>query len=61
MEQAKGIIAARTGLDVDTAFAVLSPPRRKRNRRLADAAAAVVDGALDIGRLVEGPPHGLPR
>ena len=48
IEQAKGVIAERTGLDLDSAFAVLRAAARKRRRRLAELARDVVTGLEDL-------------
>lgn len=46
IEQAKGIIAERTGLDIDASFEVMRGYARKRSLRLTDVAGGVVDGSL---------------
>jgi GAF domain-containing protein len=46
IEQAKGVVAERTGLDMDQAFARLRHHARNHNLRLVDAAHAVIDGTL---------------
>ena len=46
IEQAKGVIAERSGLDMDEAFAWLRHHARSNNLLLADVAQAVVDGTL---------------
>ena len=46
IEQAKGVLAERTGLDMDQAFARLRHHARNHNLRLIDAAHAVIDGTL---------------
>jgi hypothetical protein len=48
IEQAKGVLAERLGLSVDDAFALLRDQCRKRNRKLRDVAAEVVNGGLDL-------------
>jgi GAF domain-containing protein len=48
IEQAKGMIAQRSGLDVDTAFERLRAHARSNQVRLADLARAVVEGSADI-------------
>jgi hypothetical protein len=45
IEQAKGIIAERARIDMDQAFHLLRAQARRTNRRLADLAGAVIDGA----------------
>jgi GAF domain-containing protein len=44
MEQAKGKLAERLGIDVDTAFTLLREQALNRNQRLSDLARAFVDG-----------------
>ena len=44
IEQAKGLLAGRHGLDIDASFALLRNAARSRNQRLSDLAAAVVRG-----------------
>jgi GAF domain-containing protein len=46
IEQAKGVVAERTGLDMEEAFARLRYHARNHNLRLVDAAQAVIDGTL---------------
>jgi GAF domain-containing protein len=48
IEQAKGMIAQRSGLDVETAFDRLREYARSNQVRLADLARAVVSGSADI-------------
>jgi transcriptional regulator with GAF, ATPase, and Fis domain len=45
IEQAKGKLAERLGLDMAQAFALLRDYARDRNRRLADVAQAFIDGS----------------
>jgi transcriptional regulator with GAF, ATPase, and Fis domain len=45
IEQAKGLLAERAAVDMDRAFQLLRAHARRSNRRLADVARAVVDGA----------------
>jgi AmiR/NasT family two-component response regulator len=44
IEQAKGKLAERLGLDMDQAFSLLRDQARTSNRRLSDLARAFVDG-----------------
>jgi len=46
IEQAKGILMARRGIDADSAFAVLRAHSQRHGRKLADVAAAIVDSHL---------------
>jgi GAF domain-containing protein len=46
IEQAKGIVAERMGLNVDESFAVLRTFARSHNQRLADVARDVISGQL---------------
>ena len=46
IEQAKGVIAERRGLDMDRSFEVLRLASRSGNRRLSDLARAVIDGSV---------------
>ncbi len=46
IEQAKGVIAERRGLDMDRSFEVLRQAARTANRRLSDLARAVIDGSV---------------
>jgi GAF domain-containing protein len=51
IEQAKGIVAEREGVDVDEAFVRLRNHARDHNLRLADVAHAVIDGSLSATAL----------
>ena len=46
IEQAKGMLAERQGLDIDRAFAAMRNHARNHNERLADVARSVVEGTL---------------
>jgi transcriptional regulator with GAF, ATPase, and Fis domain len=50
IEQAKGKLAERLGLDMDQAFNVLRDHARARNLRLSDLARAFIDGTQNISR-----------
>jgi hypothetical protein len=50
IEQAKGKLAERLGLDMDQAFSVLRDHARTRNLRLSDVALACVDGSETLAR-----------
>ena len=47
IEQAKGVISERAGVDMAEAFARLRSYARNSNLRLTDVAEAAVDGTLD--------------
>jgi GAF domain-containing protein len=47
IEQAKGVISARAGIDLAQAFSRLRAYARNSNRRLTDVARAAIDGTLD--------------
>ena len=51
IEQAKGKLAERLGLDMDQAFSLLRDHARTRNRRLSDLARAFVDGTETLTSL----------
>ncbi len=51
IEQAKGAVAERGGVEMDTAFAWLRGYARSNNRRLADVARAVVERTLPVETL----------
>jgi GAF domain-containing protein len=50
IEQAKGKLAERLGLDMDQAFSVLRDHARTRNLRLSDVALAFIDGSESLAR-----------
>jgi len=45
IEQAKGVVAERHGMDMETSFDLLRTAARSANRRLSELARAVVDGS----------------
>lgn len=51
IEQAKGMLAERQGLDIANAFKVLRNHARNHNERLVDVARSVVDGSLAAAAL----------
>jgi GAF domain-containing protein len=57
IEQAKGKLAERLGIDVDTAFTLLRQQARNRNQRLSDLARAFVNGT----QAITGPASGSAR
>jgi transcriptional regulator with GAF, ATPase, and Fis domain len=56
IEQAKGIIAERKGLNMEQAFSTLRNHARYHNRRLVDVARDIIDGALAASALDRPPP-----
>src|SRR3984957_10247080 len=50
IEQAKGKLAERLGLDTDQAFSLLRDRARTSNRRLSDLARAFIDGSETLAR-----------
>ena len=50
IEQAKGKLAERLGLDMDQAFSVLRDHARTRNLLLSDVALAFIDGSGTLAR-----------
>ena len=57
IEQAKGKLAERLGVDMDEAFTLLRDRARTSNRRLSDLAQGFVDGT----EAITGPAAGRPR
>src|SRR6202046_899014 len=57
IEQAKGKLAGRLGIDVNQAFTLLRGQARNRNQRLSDLARAFVAGT----HAINGPASGSPR
>src|ERR1700685_2120058 len=51
IEQAKGKLAERLGVDMDQAFGLLRDHARTSNRRLSDLAQAFIDGTEALGGL----------
>lgn len=51
LEQAKGMLAERTGLPMDQAFRLMRDYARRRGQRLSDVAARIIDGSLDQNQL----------
>ncbi|CAN5326077.1 GAF and ANTAR domain-containing protein [soil metagenome] len=56
IEQAKGVIAERTGLAMPESFQLLRQHARHNNARLADVAEAVITGALSTADLQQTAP-----
>ena len=48
IEQARGVLAERTGLHMGQAFSQLRNYARNHNLRLSDVAQSVIDGRLDL-------------
>lgn len=62
IEQAKGVLAGRTQLDMDQAFALLRGHARAHGLRLTDLARAVVTGEADLDAVLQDPiPAGRPE
>lgn len=59
IEQAKGVVAERTGLPMAEAFRVLRAHSRNNGRRLSDVAADVIAGKLDESELPSAQPTRL--
>ena len=59
IEQAKGVLAERTGIDMEQAFSRLRNHARNHNLRLVDVAQQVIDRTLDTAAL--DPPTLRPR
>lgn len=55
IEQAKGVVAERQGLNMEQSFAVLRAYARNHNRLLADVAGDVIDGTLAASALGSPP------
>ena len=60
IEQAKGKLAERLGLDMDQAFSLLRDFARNRNRRLSDLAQAFIDGSETLTSLPPARPRQRP-
>ncbi len=61
IEQAKGKLAERLGLDMDQAFNLLREYARNRNVRLSDLALAFIDGSETLASLTARRPPERPR
>ena len=51
IEQAKGMVAERAGVDMEHAFQRLRNHARNHNLRLSDVSLSVIDGVLAAGDL----------
>ena len=60
IEQAKGVIAERAGIDMAEAFSRLRRYARNHNLRLTDVAQASIDGTLDPAAWAPTPPAARP-
>lgn len=60
IEQAKGVLAERSKVDVDDAFASLRAYARANNTRLLEVARDLVDGRLDATRVANVAPTASP-
>lgn len=56
IEQAKGMVAQLTGLDMERSFERLRSHARNHNRRLGDVARSVIDGSLAASDVDAPPP-----
>ena len=56
IEQAKGMVAEREGLNMEQAFSTLRNHARNHNLRLVDVARDVIDGTLAASALDRPPP-----
>lgn len=55
IEQAKGVLSAGAGLEMDEAFSVLRKYSRDHNQRLVDVASQVAGRSLDVSTVISGP------
>ncbi|MFT7837067.1 GAF and ANTAR domain-containing protein [Saccharothrix sp. BKS2] len=55
VEQAKGLVAERLGVDMDTAFAALRGHARRHNLKLSSVAQDVIAGDIDTPELLSAP------
>ncbi len=55
IEQAKGVISERSGVDAEKAFAALRKYARDHNQRLVEVAEGVVDRTLEINAIAASP------
>lgn len=53
IEQAKGALAERTGIEVDDAFAVMRNYSRQTRRPITNVALSVIDGSIDVAHLLQ--------
>ena len=57
IEQAKGVLSAQGGVDMDHAFAALRGYARSHNLRLSELAFTVADGTADLRAIMGGATH----
>jgi GAF domain-containing protein len=55
IEQAKGMVAERRGLEMDEAFTALRSYARNHNLRLADVARGVIEGTVTVPKIESAP------
>ncbi len=53
IEQAKGIVAERNGVSIDTAFTLLRSYTRSHNALLSQTAHEIIDGTLAASALID--------
>ena len=56
IEQAKGVLSAHAGVDMQQAFAALRGYARARNLRLSDLARTVAEGTADLNAILHRTP-----
>jgi len=61
IEQAKGMVAERAGLDMAAAFSMLREHARVNNLRLADVAHGVIVGSISLATLASRAPGSPPQ
>jgi GAF domain-containing protein len=61
IEQAKGVLAERHGIDPGEAFTLLRRYARNHNQQLTELAAAVIDGSTTATELLRGTPAATAR
>lgn len=52
IEQAKGMVAERTGLDMAESFDLIRTHARSRRRRLTQVASEIVEGTLSLEEII---------
>jgi AmiR/NasT family two-component response regulator len=62
IEQAKGVLAERTGLNMEASFSIMRAHARSHNLKLVDVAGGIIDGTVSAEQLDDsrapGPPEG---